>query len=115
MAAVAMRESSGNPLSFNDNPKTKDLSYGLYQINLYGELGVARLKQFREQLGLKRPEDLLDADMNARAAKLIWAGDNNNLRIAWAIDLEAGGYKQRYEIHLPAAVHAALSSPESLN
>lgn len=108
MGAVAIRESGGDPHAFNGNAATHDLSYGLTQINLFGQLGVVRLAQFRAELGLKAPEDLFDADMNARAAALIWNRDNRNLVIAWGLHLP--GVKERYEVHLPAMQAAALTS-----
>ena len=40
--AVAKAESGLDPLQVNDNPKTKDYSVGLYQINLYGRLKESR-------------------------------------------------------------------------
>lgn len=63
--AVALAESGGNANAFNDNPITRDLSYGLWQINMYGPLGPERRKQF----GLSKNEDLYGSAINARAAK----------------------------------------------
>ena len=40
--AVMWAESRGNPNAINWNPKTKDYSIGLFQINLYGELAKNR-------------------------------------------------------------------------
>jgi hypothetical protein len=110
MAAVAMRESGGNPRAFNDNAATGDLSYGLYQINMLGELGQARLKLFRAKLGLKKVKELFDPEMNTRAAVLIWDGKYENLRIAWGIE-SAGVKTAEFEKRLPAAIRAALQSP----
>jgi hypothetical protein len=81
MAGLALRESGGDPRAFNARPP--DLSYGLLQINLYGELGRVRLARFRSELGLHAPEDLFDPATNARAAVLIWGGDDRNLETAW--------------------------------
>ncbi|MER7016061.1 type VII secretion target [Saccharopolyspora sp. NPDC000359] len=60
--AVAMAESDGNPRSHNDTPP--DDSYGLWQINMLGDLGPAR----REQFDLGSDKDLLDPGENAKAA-----------------------------------------------
>ena len=37
--AIAKKESNGRPLAFNGNAKTGDSSYGVYQINMIGDLG----------------------------------------------------------------------------
>lgn len=60
--AIALGESGGNPASFNGNASTGDKSYGLWQINMLGSMGPARLKQY----GLKSENDLLDPATNAR-------------------------------------------------
>ena len=46
MTAIAKRESDGVPSAFNGNSSTGDESYGLWQINMIGALGDARMKQF---------------------------------------------------------------------
>jgi len=60
--AVGMAESGGNPRAFNGNSNTGDKSYGLFQINMIGRLGPARLNQY----GLKSNEDLFDPAVNVR-------------------------------------------------
>jgi hypothetical protein len=103
LTAIALRESAGVPTAHNANAKTGDDSYGLFQINMIGQLGVLRLKRF----GLSRADQLLDPTVSAQCALKIWNGDNANLNRAWYIDKP--GYKQRYEAHLPAAIAAALT------
>lgn len=61
---TAMKESTGRPRSHNDNPATGDNSYGLFQINMIGDLGPARRKQFN----LESNEDLFDPVRNAEIA-----------------------------------------------
>ena len=44
--AIAKTESSGRPLAYNGNRNTGDSSYGIFQINMLGNLGVARKEKF---------------------------------------------------------------------
>ncbi len=104
MTAIAQRESGGCPAAFNQNAKTGDKSYGLWQINMAGPLSAARLKLF----GIAREEELLDPAVNARAAFILWGGNNKNLGTAWYIN-HGGDYQARYEAHLPAAQACALA------
>jgi len=62
--AVVKKESNGRPLAFNDNVKTGDHSYGMFQINMIGGLGVAR----RDKYDLKSNTDLFDPVVNAQIA-----------------------------------------------
>jgi hypothetical protein len=62
--AIAKKESNGRPLAHNGNIKTGDNSYGMFQVNMLGELGVDR----REQFGLKSNSDLLNPVVNAKIA-----------------------------------------------
>ena len=59
--AIAKRESSGRPLAHNGNRKTGDNSYGLFQINMIGNLGPERLDKFN----LKSNKELFDPVTNA--------------------------------------------------
>jgi soluble lytic murein transglycosylase-like protein len=61
---IAMRESTGRPAAHNDNPRTGDNSYGLFQINMIGSLGEDR----RAKYGLSSNKDLFDPVLNARIA-----------------------------------------------
>lgn len=62
LASVVMPESSGNPYALN--PRGRDESYGLWQINMKGDMGPER----RAQWGLKGNEELYNPETNARAA-----------------------------------------------
>jgi hypothetical protein len=84
MAAIAMAESSGNPKAHNSTPP--DNSYGLWQINMIGNLGPAR----RKQLGISSNEQLFDPVTNAKAAKLIKDSQGWN---AWTVH-KTGAYKK---------------------
>lgn len=76
MTAVAMAESSGNVQAFNNNARTGDLSYGAFQVNMRGDLGPDRRRQF----GLPNNEALFDLGTNARVAKGIFDSQGIN---AW--------------------------------
>jgi hypothetical protein len=84
MAAIAMAESSGNPRAHNSTPP--DNSYGLWQINMIGNLGPAR----RKQLGISSNEQLFDPATNAKAAKMIKDSQGWN---AWTVH-KTGAYKK---------------------
>lgn len=63
--AVALAESGGNMMAHNRIPP--DDSYGLWQINMIGDLGPTRRKEF----GISKNNDLYDPTLNAKAAKKI--------------------------------------------
>ena len=71
--AVAMTESTGNPLNHNGNRKTGDNSYGLFQINMIDKLGTAR----REKFGLESNAELLNPVVNAQIAYHMSNGGKN--------------------------------------
>lgn len=71
--AIAKKESNGRPLAHNGNIKTGDNSYGMFQVNMLGELGVDR----REQFGLKSNSDLLNPVVNAKIAYHMSNGGEN--------------------------------------
>jgi hypothetical protein len=63
--AVAKAESSGRTKAYNPpSNKTGDDSYGIFQINMIGNLGPDR----RERYQLERNEDLFDPARNAEVA-----------------------------------------------
>ena len=72
--AVAMRESRGHPTSHNTNASTGDNSYGLFQINMIGSMGIERLARFKDRIGITKMADLLDPVANAKAAYYMTAG-----------------------------------------
>lgn len=71
--AVAKKESSGRPMAHNDNTSTGDNSYGLFQINMIGDLGTDRLEKF----DLKKNSDLFDPVRNAEIAFFMSNGGKN--------------------------------------
>lgn len=72
--SVVMRESRGRPIAHNKNANTGDNSYGLFQINMIGSLGVERLAKFQDKIGIAKTSDLLDPVANAKAAYYMTAG-----------------------------------------
>lgn len=62
--AVAMRESTGNPLAHNTNSRTRDNSYGLFQINMFGTLESYR----QDKYDLRSNDVLFDPVRNAEIA-----------------------------------------------
>lgn len=68
MYGIVMAESGGDPHAYN--PRGRDRSYGLAQINMYGDMGPARQRQFK----LSSYDDLFDPLVNLRAAYRISSG-----------------------------------------
>jgi hypothetical protein len=59
--AVAKKESNGRPMAYNGNRKTGDSSYGIFQINMLGNLGNDRKEKFK----LDSNYSLFDPAINA--------------------------------------------------
>ena len=97
MAAIAMAESGGNSNAKNFKPPDK--SYGLWQINMIGNLGPARMQEF----GLQREDQLFDPLTNAKAAYAIRKSQGLS---AWTV-YKTGKYKN----HLVAAQKAKNAPP----
>jgi hypothetical protein len=70
---TAMKESTGRPMAHNQNSKTGDNSYGLFQINMIGNLGPDRLQRY----GLSSNEDLFNPLVNAQIAFTMSGGGSN--------------------------------------
>lgn len=71
--AIAKTESSGRPLAYNGNRKTGDSSYGIFQINMLGNLGVAR----KEKFDLRSNILLFDPVINAEITYYMTDGGTN--------------------------------------
>jgi hypothetical protein len=78
--AVVKKESNGRPLAFNGNSRTGDSSYGIFQINMIGGLGVTR----RDKYDLETNKDLFDAVINAEIAYHMSNGGEN--WVAWKVE-----------------------------
>lgn len=68
MTTVAWRESRCRHEVTNFNRRTADRSYGLFQINVLGDLWA----ESRERCGLARPEELLDPHVNVSCAAALY-------------------------------------------
>jgi hypothetical protein len=71
--AIAKRESQGRPMAYNGNRKTGDSSYGLFQINMLGDLGVIR----KEKFNLRSNVMLFDPVINAEITYYMTDGGTN--------------------------------------
>jgi len=71
--SIAKRESNGRPLAYNGNKKTGDSSYGVFQINMIGNLGPDRLEKFN----LKSNKELFDPVTNAEITYYMTNGGKN--------------------------------------
>jgi hypothetical protein len=92
--AIALAESGGNPRAHNPNPP--DNSFGLWQINMIGDLGPSR----RQALGLSSNDELFDPSTNARAARFVFL-EVNSFR-PWSVFKNG-----RFKDHLGAVRQAA--------
>lgn len=106
MVAIALKESGGNSSAFNG--VAPDLSYGLWQINMIDKPGYLLGAERRAQLGISSNEALFDPLTNARAAYMIWGGNDASLARNWYIN-DGGVNQSRYLANLPKAQAAAAA------
>jgi cell wall-associated NlpC family hydrolase len=85
--AIATAESGGHPMSHNTNAGTGDNSYGLFQINMLGSLGPARLAEYH----LSSNNELFDPLTNAKVAYRMSDGGTN--WTPWST-FKSGAYQQ---------------------
>lgn len=71
--AIAKSESNSRPMAYNGNRKTGDSSYGIFQINMLGELGIDR----KEKFDLKSNILLFDPVINAEITYYMTKGGTN--------------------------------------
>lgn len=67
---IAMRESNARPLAHNNNHRTGDSSYGIFQVNMIGDLGPSR----RDKFGLTSNTQLFDPVINVQVAFFMTRG-----------------------------------------
>ena len=97
LLAIALAESSGDPEAHNDDASTGDDSYGLWQINMLGDMGPER----RAALGLISNDQLTDPTINAMAMRYIFKQQGFN---AWSV-YKSGKYRE----FLPDAQRALVA------
>lgn len=100
---IAMAESGGRPRAHNG--KGKDDSYGLFQINMIGQMGKDRLNnKYFQKYGVHKKEDLYNPEVNARIAYYMSKGKDWG---SWST-YTSGAYKD----HMPStqAVASALGT-----
>lgn len=71
--AIAKTESNGRPMAYNGNRNTGDSSYGIFQINMLGNLGIDRKEKFE----LKSNILLFDPVINAEITYYMTQGGND--------------------------------------
>lgn len=114
---IAQRESGLRPGAHNPNAATGDNSYGLFQINMIGNLGPARLKEFAD-IGVRSYEDLKDPWKNVQAAKRVFDSSGVN---AWTtaklaaadsapVATSAGGFNPMQQAGLPLAAASGAAT-----
>jgi hypothetical protein len=97
MAAIALAESSGNPVALNDNPSTGDYSVGPWQVNYFGNLRAGRTRAFGT------PEQLMGNPLlDAKAAVAIYKSQGLG---AWSTYTSGA-----YLINMPAGAGMGDSS-----
>lgn len=74
--AIILAESGGDANAHNDNSATRDDSYGLFQINMYGNLKGERAKRY----GLNSTSDLFQPKKNAEVAYDLYKRRGNSFR-----------------------------------
>src|SRR5579863_2244269 len=95
MAAIALRESDGDPIAHNTNTMTGDDSYGLVQIN-WADLDV---RSFLQGKGIADPNALLEPSTNAQAALWLWRDNYKYMDLLWYTQ-RPGLARDRYEANL---------------
>jgi Lysozyme like domain len=111
--AIALAESGGDPRAHN--PVPPDNSFGLWQINMIGDIGPQR----RRALGLSRNEELFDPQTNARAAHHVFFVERQGFQ-AWSM-FKNGRFKdhlgavRRVQFDLAAQPEPDLTTEELLD
>jgi hypothetical protein len=84
--AIAMRESHGRPMAYDGNRKTGDSSYGIFQINMLGDLGTVRKEKFNLRSNVLLFDPVINAEItyhmtNGGKDWSAWKGLNNEAQV----------------------------------
>lgn len=61
--AIAKTESNARPLAYNGNRNTGDSSYGIFQINMLGQLGIDRKEKFELRSSILLFDPVVNAEI----------------------------------------------------
>lgn len=61
--AIAKTESNARPLAYNGNRNTGDSSYGIFQINMLGQLGIDRKEKFELRSNILLFDPVVNAEI----------------------------------------------------
>jgi len=61
--AIVKAESNSRPMAYNGNRKTGDSSYGIFQINMLGELGIDRKEKFELRSNILLFDPVINAEI----------------------------------------------------
>jgi hypothetical protein len=61
--AIAKLESNGRPMAYNGNRNTGDSSYGIFQINMLGKLGIDRKEKFELKSNILLFDPVINAEI----------------------------------------------------
>lgn len=67
--AMAKAESNGRPMAYNGNRNTGDSSYGIFQINMLGTLGVDRKEKFELRSNVLLFDPVINAEITYHMTK----------------------------------------------
>lgn len=100
--AIILAESGGDANAHNDNSATRDNSYGLFQINLYGDLRDERAERY----GLRSNANLFEPKRNAEIAYDLFKRRGNQFT-DWSVYNNGS-----YLLKMPRALKA-VQSPDT--
>ena len=88
--AIAKRESNGRPMAYDGNRKTGDSSYGLFQINMLGKLGIDRKLRFNLRSNVLLFDPVVNAEITYKMTGgginwSSWKGLNKPARVWYAL------------------------------
>ena len=79
--AIAKAESNGRPMAYNGNRSTGDSSYGIFQINMLGNLGIDRKEKFELRSNVLLFDPVINAEITYYMTKggIDWSSWPNSI------------------------------------